>query len=42
MDLFQTGYDPSEWELVDRSDGEFLSLTEDSDESEDNPMTTRF
>jgi hypothetical protein len=30
MDLFQTGYDPAEWEMVsDRSDGEFLSLTED-------------
>ena len=32
MDLFQTGYDPAEWEMVsERSDGEFLSLTE-SDE----------
>jgi len=38
MDLFQSGYDPSEWELVDnRSDGEYLSLTEDSDSfSKDN------
>jgi hypothetical protein len=33
MDLFQTGYDPSEWELVNaRSDDEYLSLT-DNDES---------
>jgi hypothetical protein len=41
MDLFQSGYDPSEWELVDnRSDGEYLSLTEDSDSfPEDNPTT---
>jgi hypothetical protein len=38
MDLFQSSYDPSEWELVDsRSYGEYLSLTEDSDSSpEDN------
>jgi hypothetical protein len=32
MDLFLTGYDPAEWDLVsNRSDGEYLSLTEDSD-----------
>jgi hypothetical protein len=32
MDIFQSGYDPSEWELVDsHSYGEYLSLTEDSD-----------
>ena len=30
MDLFQTGYDPGEWELVsNHSDGEYLSLTDD-------------
>ena len=40
MDLFQSGYDPSEWDLVEiRSDGEYLSLTEDSESflPEDNP-----
>ena len=41
MDLFQYGYDPAEWELVEhRLDGEYLSLTEDSDSSsDDNPDT---
>ena len=34
MDLFQTGYDLAEWELVsNRSDGEYLSLTEDDSDS---------
>jgi hypothetical protein len=34
MNLFQTGYDPAEWELVsNRSDGEYLSLTEDDSDS---------
>jgi hypothetical protein len=44
MDLFQSGYDPSEWELVDnRSDGEYLSLTEDSDSfPEDNHYNQDF
>ena len=40
MDLFQSGYDPSEWDLVEsRSDGEYLSLTKDSESylPEDNP-----
>jgi hypothetical protein len=37
MDLFQTGYDPAEWELVsNRSDGEYLSLTEDDSDSPHN------
>jgi hypothetical protein len=41
MDPFQTGYDPSEWDLVsNRSDGEYLSLTEDSDSSLDPPQST--
>jgi len=36
MDLFLTGYDPAEWDLVsNRSDGEYLSLTEDTDSSLD-------
>jgi hypothetical protein len=38
MDLFSTGYDPAEWDLVShRSDGEYLSLSEDSDSS-DSPL----
>jgi len=40
MDLFQSGYDPSEWDLVESClDGEYLSLTEDSESylPEDNP-----
>jgi hypothetical protein len=38
MDLFQTGYDPAEWEMVsDRSDGEFLSLTEDDESIPSSP-----
>lgn len=37
MDLFSTGYDPAEWDLVShRSDGEYLSLFEDSDDEGDN------
>jgi hypothetical protein len=36
MDLFSTGYDPAEWDLVShRSDGEYLSLSEDSDDEGD-------
>jgi hypothetical protein len=36
MDLFLTGYDPAEWDLVShRSDGEYLSLTEDSSSPSD-------
>jgi hypothetical protein len=32
MDLFTTGYDPAEWDLVSHhSDGEYLSITEESD-----------
>jgi len=39
MDLFQTGYDPAEWEMVsDRSDGEFLSLTEDDESNPSSPV----
>lgn len=39
MDLFQSGYDPSEWELVEkRSDGEYLSLTDDSDSFPDDNL----
>jgi hypothetical protein len=38
MDLFQTGYDPSEWDLVsNRSDGEYLSLTDSDSSPEDTP-----
>jgi len=38
MDLFQTGYDPSEWDLVDnRSDGEYLSLIDSDSLPEDIP-----
>jgi hypothetical protein len=41
MDIFQTRYDPSKWDLVsNRSDGEYLSLTEDSDSSLDPPQST--
>jgi hypothetical protein len=36
MDLFSTGYDPAEWDMVShRSDGEYLSLSEDSDDEGD-------
>jgi hypothetical protein len=36
MDLFSTGYDPAEWDMVsNRSDGEYLSLSEDSDDESD-------
>jgi hypothetical protein len=32
MNLFQTGYDPAEWGMVsDRSDGEYLSLTDETE-----------
>jgi hypothetical protein len=35
MDLFQTGYDPADWEMVsDHSDGEYPSLTDYTNESD--------
>jgi hypothetical protein len=38
MDLFSTGYDPAEWDMVShRSDGEYLSLSEGSDDEGDFP-----
>jgi hypothetical protein len=45
MDLFSTGYDPAEWDMVsNRSDGEYLSLSEDSDDEGDisNPESPTF
>jgi hypothetical protein len=39
MDLFLTGYDPAEWDEVShRSDGEYLSISEDSDSSTDHDL----
>jgi hypothetical protein len=36
MDLFTTTYDPTEWDLVShRSDGEYLSVTDNSDSDND-------
>jgi hypothetical protein len=39
MDLFSTGYDPAEWDLVStRSEGEYLSLTESEPETPSHPV----